>query len=443
MTVERKIYDGSNNLLPDTTGAVKIEYIASIYLLRSTTYQARSLGKTFYDSYDGTWAEAASQAHSSLLSGTFTLSIGGVAINVNSVPDISYAVSASDLQTAIRSSGIVGFGDVEVSQVSDYGCGYSCTWIIRYKGVNAAVPLASVNGAGLTTAPNPTINAVTRRSYSPNIIFDPIDYRFLNTYSGAINVQVTTNGVPSICTGTCLYSFNTYTEITSLSRSGAVLSLALSDPTTINFNINTISVSVGGLPCAIVGGSTFSSLTCNMQTNTDSTPILVAGSVTPVVSISPYGIAGLASGVNPLSVSLVASNLSVTTGGNNGGYLITLNGAGFPLDKSQMSITICGNKATIKTITNIYANFFVPSCGSLGTQTVTVAVGSASDTSLTFSYTDASSTAPSITLLEPASANPGLKGVLYINGNNFGASNSGVQVFLSNATGKIYTLNIF
>ena len=63
-----------------------------------------------------------------------------------------------------------------------------------------------------------------------------------------------------------------------------------------------------------------------MAANTDGTAILVAGSVTPVVAIQTYGIAALQSGVSPLSVNLVASSLSTSTGGDNGGFLISLNG---------------------------------------------------------------------------------------------------------------------
>jgi hypothetical protein len=68
-----------------------------------------------------------------------------------------------------------------------------------------------------------------------------------------------------------------------------------------------------------------------MATNTDSSPILVAGSVTPLVYINQYGIAGLKSTVSPLNIPMVANSLSVTTGGNNGGYVISLSGHGFPL----------------------------------------------------------------------------------------------------------------
>ena len=88
--------------------------------------------------------------------------------------------------------------------------------------------------------------------------------------------------------------------------------------------------------------------------------------MTPIVEIYPYGIANLASGVNPLNIAFVASSLSVATGGNNGGYLITVFGQGFPLDKTKMTISVCGAQATITTITNIKADFYVPACGSLG-----------------------------------------------------------------------------
>ena len=134
-----------------------------------------------------------------------------------------------------------------------------------------------------------------------------------------------TNGVPSVCTGTCSYTFNSYTEVTSLSRTGTTLNFALSDPTPLNFAVNTISVSVGGQACTSVSG-TLTALSCTMAANTDGTAILVAGSVTPVISINTYGIAALQTGVNPLTVSLVATSLSTSTGGDNGGYLISLNG---------------------------------------------------------------------------------------------------------------------
>lgn len=149
-----------------------------------------------------------------------------------------------------------------------------------------------------------------------------------------------------------------------------------------------------------------------MATNTDGTAILVAGDVTPVVSISPIGIAGLASGISPLSIPLTTSSVTPTSGGNNGGFLISLHGTGFPLDKSQITIEVCSKNANIKAVSNIKVDFEVPACANLGNQQITVKVGTLTDTTQVFDYIDGSTSAPTITQLSPTSANPGLKGVL-------------------------------
>ena len=285
---------------------------------------------------------------------------------------------------------------------------------------------------------SPTIAVTVTRPFSTNIVFDPVDYRLLNVESSGINVQVSTNGVPSVCTGSCGYAFIDYAQITSMSQSGNVLSLALSDPMGLNFGISAITVTVQGRPCSVNAGSTAGQLTCNMAANTDSSPIIVAGIVTPVVSIAPYGIAKLANAVSPFSVNFVVSSLSASSGSSNGGYLISLNGAGFPLDLAQISITLCGNLATITTVSNIKADFYVPACSSLGAQTVTVAFGALSDTNLSFNYITTAGSTPSIVSISPSSHNPAIKGKLTINGNNFGTNISATKVFLSNATGKVY-----
>ena len=325
LTVTRAIYDASNNTLADTTNADRVDYTVSIYLLRSSLHQSQTFSTKNFNGYTGGFTETRTQTHSDLISGNWTLSIGGTAVQVSSSPNIPYDISAYDLEYAIRNS-VSGLQQMEVVRSTHYSAGYKVTWMLKYRGflgqVNSiTVTSQSLNGGDTT----PTIEASTRRDYSTNIEFDPIDYRFLNTDSNSINVQVMTNGVPSVCTGTCSYTFNSYTEVTSLSRTGTTLNFALSDPTPLNFAVNTISVSVGGQACTSVSG-TLTALSCTMAANTDGTAILVAGSVTPVISINTYGIAALQTGVNPLTVSLVATSLSTSTGGDNGGYLISLNG---------------------------------------------------------------------------------------------------------------------
>jgi hypothetical protein len=371
------------------------------------------------------------------------MSIGGVSITSSGTSDLPYDISEISLQQAIRDSKIVGFENVLVTLENPaISCKYSCTWYIEYKDYYADVPDPVVNGAGLSGGvSSPTIIAAQKKAYSSRLVFSPIDYRFLNTHSSSINVQVNTNGVPAACTGDCSYTFNTFTEITALSYSGSMLTFGISDPTSANFAKGLISVSVGGLNCPLNSGGTLSALSCALYSNSDGSPTLVAGSVIPIITVGEYGIADLASGVSPLSIPLVVTSVSVASGGNNGGYLVVLRGKGFPLSKSEMTITLCGNRATIASISNIAAEFYVPACSSVGSQPITVVVGSATNSDISFTFTDGKASAPSVISISPASANPTLKGVMEINGNGFGTNISAVQVFLSNSTGKIYQLS--
>ena len=91
-----------------------------------------------------------------------------------------------------------------------------------------------------------------------------------------------TNGVPAVCTGSCGFTFNIYSEITALSYSGTTLSFAMNDPLLKNFTAVDLSVKIGGKICSGVAGP-ISDLTCTMEANSDGTALLVTGLVTPLV----------------------------------------------------------------------------------------------------------------------------------------------------------------
>ena len=84
----------------------------------------------------------------------------------------------------------------------------------------------------------------------------------------------------------------------------------------------------------------------------------------------------------------------------------------------------------------------MPACADTGNKVVTITVGSLTDNSLTFHYTDGSSTAPTITSLSPSSQNPAIKGKINITGTGFGTNKAAVQLFLTNSSGRVYQLNV-
>jgi len=257
--------------------------------------------------------------------------------------------------------------------------------------------------------------------------------------------MVTVNGVPSICLTNCSYSFIDASQVNTLSLNSSTLHLSLNSSALVNVSATDITITVNGFTCTLNPSAPLSSLTCTLQLNNGSTtPILLAGNLIPLIYIKLIGFIQLANGVNPILIPLIATSLSTTTGGNNGGYLVTLNGQGFPLQASQASILVCSNIATIKSITNTQIIFYMPSCSSIGVQTVNLTVGSLTNTNLSFAYTNSSlsATTPTIISLSPTTSNPGLKAVIKITGNNFGTDISLVNVFLSNSSGKVYQLSI-
>ena len=370
---------GNNVITAFSSDTDLIHYDVSIYKKRSLEYENEDFIYT-YSNCTGTVTKQFVTEHSPLLTGTFSFEIGGQTFD-----SIPYNASAAVIQNHFRS--IVGYEQVAVDQYSKYGKEYSNTWIIRYIGVNSAIPTLTPNAAGLTGGVgSPTVTNTVRRAYSPRITFSPVDYRFLNTASNKINVLVNTNGMPSICTGNCEYAFFDRFRASSLTRTGTTLSLSISNPTSVAVTESSVSILVQGLPCTLTGTFDLSSITCTLTKNSDNTALLVAGNVAPLIFISPHGIVGLDDGsvfagrrllltVIPIFVPLVTSSLARTNGGDNGGYLNTISGSGFPLEVSKINVSICGADAIIKDVSNIQVIFFVPKCGSIGAQTVTVTVG--------------------------------------------------------------------
>jgi hypothetical protein len=202
-----------------------------------------------------------------------------------------------------------------------------------------------------------------------------------------------------------------------------------------------VKVNVQGKTCTVDTNQSISALTCQLPVAGNGSLALVASSsVTPIVWVRDYGIAGLANGVSPFAVPLVV-NAPTANGGTNGGYYISLTGKGFPTNIDDISITLCSAKAAIKSTTSTQVDFYVPKCNTNGSQTITVKVGGITDTNQSFTYTDPVN-APTIMSISPTSANPGIKGTLEINGQGFGNDSSLLRVFLSNSTGKAYQLRV-
>jgi hypothetical protein len=173
---------------------------------------------------------------------------------------------------------------------------------------------------GGKTGTAPQIFASTRRNFNTNLFVDSVDYRWMKTYTDKPSVIVTVDGIPSACNTDCTYTFlNAVPAVQTATLAGATLSLVLTDPGNLNAALSAITVTLDNQQCTNLVG-TMIGFDCTLPKNTDNTPILTAGIHIPRVIISPVGLVSIALTLTPITVSLVMSSVTASSGGNNGGY---------------------------------------------------------------------------------------------------------------------------
>lgn len=246
---------------------------------------------------------------------------------------------------------------------------------------------------------------------------------------------VTVNGVQSVCAEDCSYSFvSTIPQITSQTKDGTgrTITVAISDPAGSNYPTSQITAKVDGQICATPTG-TFASFTCTLPANS-----VRAGSYDVEVVVAGAGLVSVQTGVAKLFYDLVLTSLSSATGGDNGGYAIQINGAGFPSDITQAAITLCSKNVLVTSSSNTVTTIIVPACAASGAQTINYTFNGISKT-IAFTYSTLTIT-PTVTSISPQSYSPVQKGVMTIIGTGFGTVANDITVYLSNSTGKIYKM---
>lgn len=261
-------------------------------------------------------------------------------------------------------------------------------------------------------------------------------------FTAASNPQVvvTVNNVESVCITDCSYTFiNTVPLITSQTKTGASVSVTISDPVSSTYANSALTVKVDGQICTITTGS-YPSFTCTLPTNTNGSPKVRAGYYNVEVFIAGRGFVGVQNTTAQLFYDLVLNTLTPNTGGTNGGYNVDISGAGFPSDISLITVSACGTNAYISSTTNTLTKILIPKCTTASSTPLSYTYNSITKT-LPFTYTT-SSVSASIQSISPSSYSPVQKGVMTITGTGFNVPVGDVSVFLSNATGKIYKMRV-
>ena len=235
-----------------------------------------------------------------------------------------------------------------------------------------------------------------------------------------VSVSVTdySSGQPLVaeCSGNCDFTFS----------SDASPSLDSVSPTTINTNptlltINgsmfgtdpaTVQVKVGTASCAM-NSVVDDQITCN--TGND----VIAGPQTLKVVVQGRGAA--TSSLSDLQVDLVVSTINPSSGSENGGTLVTIDGLGFEPNNTSVEVD-SGESCVVTQVDGENLTCIMPS-GS-GSSTITVTSNSQTDSSLTFTYSSANT--PTVTAVNPTAGNQG--DTITITGTTFGTVQQDIAI---------------
>lgn len=191
------MFDNSSNPTTDQTQAYIYSYTISIALARKSSDISAKLTPLYVSNYAGnkSFNFTIIRPHGPLISGTFGLTLNGVNILYSGSPNLPAAITTDSLKRSINA--VPGFANTQVDIITDANYqSYGAVWIITFYGINGVLPpmiIDDLNLVGGVMGTKPQLTTTILRNYSPNLLFDPIDFNFLSTDSSQINVRVTVN----------------------------------------------------------------------------------------------------------------------------------------------------------------------------------------------------------------------------------------------------------
>ena len=296
------------------------------------------------------------------------------------------------------------------------------------------VPVPTVGSTSITGGVSGGTVAITsvQSGSTTEQLWGTIPPYLLQASSDSLEVTVKVGDFRAIATGSALFSYladSAVPTISAVSRSGATLTVTLDNVLDSAFSATKIDYfAYSGVPVTVTsvaatGTADQYTITATLATNSDGTPVIVAGDSTPEISITGIGFAIPSASLTLADINLLptASAVSPSTGSTWGFTSITITGSyfGYSLSNSfSTSVTIGGAACTITALSNTQISC-VTGAQASGSDIVINVNGKSNTLSGLFTYT--ASGVPTYTTSSPASANPTLQTTLSIDG-SFGAS---------------------
>ncbi|XP_053468790.1 PKHD1 like 1, tandem duplicate 1 [Ictalurus furcatus] len=345
------------------------------------------------------------------LNGTFSVGIFG-----QTVKDLSVNISADDLKYALQ-----GIPDMGLLSVNSIASCKGSLWEINWLTKPGRQPLLQINDSGVVGV-NPSVKAQVKQQ--GGLMKQSIMGDFLRVPTNKTQVQVFINGIPSVCSGDCGFSWNESKTpiVTGISPTqgasalGTVLTISGS-----GFVDENATVQIGNVRCSVIQ-VTNTSLTCGVgPASAGLYPISVSF---PTLGNARYN----GDNIFNFTYQLGVTSSAPTAGSVTGGTIITVSGYGF----SQDTTATIGSVQCDVIDVNLYQLLCRAPAGSEGENAVTLQMGNIQVTSPN-SFTYDTNLTATITEVSPQTTTVFGRWVLTIVGTNFGEQINGSSVLIGSA----------
>jgi len=281
------------------------------------------------------------------------------------------------------------------------------------------------------------------RSFSSNILYEPLNSDFMFTAKDKPNVLVTVNNIMSGCVDNCDFEFIDTPRISAATLAGNTVSLTIQDGAAY-YGSDITELTVDGQTCTVAPTVTaIANFDCTLPTNTNGEPLLTAGDHVPVLKFSGINIHA----VDPATPATISVNMAVTGSSltdvpQNGGHAIELSGNNFPEGTTGLTVTACGVEMYLISSSNVMIRALTSICETgLGAQNIEITFAGQTVTQA-INVVAADASTPTITAVSPDSWSPVLKSRMTVTGTNFGTDITKLSATLRNATNHRYNMKV-
>ena len=306
------------------------------------------------------------------------------------------------------------------------------SYVIKFSGFTAPVPLIQVTNSNLqggipTIPPQINISGVVNAGSGGFYSAIPDDL-LMQGSSQDLQMNLYVNGILASCPNqNCSYRINVSATpiLLQYNLTSQGLEMMLDNYQNYPITPDTIDIEFALSLCSNLSIN-LPYINCTLPKNPDGTIVIAGGSYKPLIHVSGIGYCVYGSQVLQTSIIFSITALNLLKGSIMGGQTIVISGNGFPPMADGLIVFIGTSIATVLNVTN--TEMVILTQAQSQNNIINIYFNGVTGSFEYYEYSE--DLTPVVDSLNPIAASPVQKGVLLIEGSNFGNNTANITVFL-------------